>query len=85
MADKKKDKKRHTQTHLRRMPFADSNHIASESIVPMHPGTDCDYACEMANLQIELVKLQEWIKHEKLRVVVLFEGRDAAGKGGASK
>src|SRR6266496_5866579 len=41
------------------------------------------YERELARLQIELVKLQEWIKHEGLRVVVLFEGRDAAGKGGA--
>jgi polyphosphate kinase len=43
------------------------------------------YESELARLQIELVKLQEWIKHEKLKVVVLFEGRDAAGKGGTIK
>ncbi len=43
------------------------------------------YEKELANLQIELVKLQEWIKHEGLKVVVLFEGRDAAGKGGVIK
>lgn len=43
------------------------------------------YNEELAKLQIELVKLQEWIKHEKLRIVVLFEGRDAAGKGGVIK
>lgn len=43
------------------------------------------YEKELARLQIELVKLQEWIKHMDLRVVVLFEGRDAAGKGGAIK
>ncbi len=43
------------------------------------------YEAELARLQIELVKLQEWIKHEGLRVVVLFEGRDAAGKGGSIK
>ncbi|MEK6233172.1 MAG: polyphosphate kinase 2 [Planctomycetales bacterium] len=43
------------------------------------------YDQELAKLQIELVKLQEWIKYKKLRVVVLFEGRDAAGKGGAIK
>ena len=48
-------------------------------------GKDCKYARELRKLQIELVKLQEWIRHEKLRVVVLFEGRDAAGKGGAIK
>ncbi len=43
------------------------------------------YEEELAKLQIELVKLQEWIKHKGLRVVLLFEGRDAAGKGGAIK
>ena len=48
-------------------------------------GKDCDYLKEMRRLQVELVKLQEWIRHEGLRVVVLFEGRDAAGKGGAIK
>lgn len=40
------------------------------------------YEKELARLQIELVKLQEWIRHKGLKVVVLFEGRDAAGKGG---
>jgi polyphosphate kinase 2 len=44
-----------------------------------------DYEKALAQLQVELVKLQEWIKHEGMRVVVLFEGRDAAGKGGAIK
>lgn len=43
------------------------------------------YEKELLRLQIELVKLQEWIKQEGLRVVVLFEGRDAAGKGGVIK
>jgi polyphosphate kinase 2 len=43
------------------------------------------YDKELARLQIELVKLQEWIKQQGLRVVILFEGRDAAGKGGAIK
>jgi polyphosphate kinase 2 len=43
------------------------------------------YERELARLQVELVKLQEWIKHKRLKVVVLFEGRDAAGKGGVIK
>ncbi|MCX6279484.1 MAG: polyphosphate kinase 2 [Bacteroidetes bacterium] len=43
------------------------------------------YEEELAKLQIDLVKLQEWIKYKGLRVVVLFEGRDAAGKGGSIK
>ena len=40
---------------------------------------------EARKLHVELVKLQEWVKHKGLKVVVLFEGRDAAGKGGAIK
>ena len=43
------------------------------------------YNKELARLQVELIKLQEWIRHEKLKVVVIFEGRDAAGKGGVIK
>jgi polyphosphate kinase 2 len=43
------------------------------------------YEHELAKLQVELVKLQEWVKAKGLRVAVLFEGRDAAGKGGAIK
>lgn len=43
------------------------------------------YEKELSQLQIELVKMQEWIKKERLKVVVLFEGRDAAGKGGVIK
>ncbi len=43
------------------------------------------YKAELVKLQTELVKLQEWIKYKKLKIVVIFEGRDAAGKGGAIK
>lgn len=43
------------------------------------------YEKELAKLQIELVKLQEWIRQKELKVVVIFEGRDAAGKGGTIK
>ena len=43
------------------------------------------YESELERLQVELVKLQEWVKHEGLKVVVIFEGRDAAGKGGVIK
>jgi polyphosphate kinase 2 len=44
-----------------------------------------DYERHLDTLQRELVKLQEWVVHEGLRVCVLFEGRDAAGKGGTIK
>jgi polyphosphate kinase 2 len=53
-----------------------------------HPGKEMsnkEYYCELEKLEIELVKLQEWVKFNGLKVVVLFEGRDAAGKGGAIK
>jgi polyphosphate kinase 2 len=49
------------------------------------PMSAADYERQLAKLQRELVKLQEWVVHEGLRVCVLFEGRDAAGKGGTIK
>jgi polyphosphate kinase 2 len=44
-----------------------------------------DYDKELARLHVELVKLQEWVKHKGLKVCVVFEGRDGAGKGGTIK
>ncbi len=44
-----------------------------------------DYEKELAHLQVELVKMQYWVKHTGVRIVILFEGRDAAGKGGTIK
>lgn len=44
-----------------------------------------EYEKQLLKLEIELVKLQEWVKAQKMKVVVIFEGRDAAGKGGAIK
>lgn len=43
------------------------------------------YEKELERLQVELVKLQEWVRNQSLKIVVLFEGRDAAGKGGVIK
>lgn len=43
------------------------------------------YLAELAKLEVELSKLQEWVRARGLKVVVIFEGRDAAGKGGAIK
>ena len=43
------------------------------------------YRNELFRLQLELIKLQEWVKSQGLKVVVIFEGRDAAGKGGVIK
>ncbi|QGX98999.1 polyphosphate kinase 2 [Roseovarius faecimaris] len=47
--------------------------------------SNADYEAELARLQIELVKLQEWVKHSGHKVAIIFEGRDAAGKGGTIK
>ena len=44
-----------------------------------------DYAREMKTLHVELVKLQQWVVHKGLKVCVVFEGRDGAGKGGTIK
>src|SRR5215510_1852981 len=44
-----------------------------------------EYEAEIFKLQVELVKLQEWVKTTNARIVILFEGRDAAGKGGIIK
>ena len=44
-----------------------------------------DYAREMKKLHVELVKLQQWVVHKGLKVCILFEGRDGAGKGGTIK
>ncbi|HTV41318.1 MAG TPA: polyphosphate kinase 2 [Candidatus Sulfotelmatobacter sp.] len=42
-----------------------------------------EYENELRRLQARLCELQEWVKHKRLRVIILFEGRDGAGKGGA--
>ena len=43
------------------------------------------YEKELRKLQVELCRLQDWVKHKGLRVIIVFEGRDAAGKGGTIK
>src|SRR5262245_27674688 len=43
------------------------------------------YLKQLRELQAELCTLQEWVKHKGLRVIIVFEGRDAAGKGGTIK
>jgi polyphosphate kinase 2 len=53
--------------------------------IPRHKLETKVYEKELIRLQVELVKLQEWIRTRHLRVVCLFEGRDAAGKGGVIK
>ena len=75
MAKKKKDNK----TEKMIVHAAETKEIKPKTIDKK------TYEKELARLQIELVKLQEWIKDRGLKVVVIFEGRDAAGKGGVIK
>jgi len=60
--------------------IAEKKNIKINSVVK-----DLKYELELSKLQSELVNLQQWITENKLRVAVLFEGRDAAGKGGSIK
>jgi polyphosphate kinase 2 len=58
----------------------------SEAAAKLHPKMSRkDFEKEMEKLQVELVKLQEWVKASGAKICVLFEGRDTAGKGGVIK
>ncbi len=88
----KKLKKKHKQEEEALGPFdgeskenSDGIHHHGDVKAKRHKIDDSVFVEELARLQIELVKLQEWIKHAGLKVVVIFEGRDAAGKGGVIK
>ena len=74
----KKSKKEHSETVTEypdgRQPQRERHAINKKS-----------YEQELAQLQKELIKLQEWIRLKDLKLVVIFEGRDAAGKGGVIK
>jgi len=61
-------------------PVRSGNNYTSKGVIKNRV-----YERELARLQLELVKLQMWIKHKGLKIVVIFEGRDAAGKGGTIK
>src|SRR5215470_7036214 len=58
---------------------------AAERPKARKPPKHYKYIDELAHLQFELIKLEEWVRLHGLKVVVLFEGRDAAGKGGVIK
>lgn len=74
-----KDKKKQPEHKMNNQGI--SNHTEDHLINSLSL-TRKDYESELAKLQVELVKLLEWIKYKGLKVVIIFEGRDAAGKGG---
>ncbi|HTH98152.1 MAG TPA: polyphosphate kinase 2 [Stellaceae bacterium] len=65
---------------LARLLAHEGEHAPTTDTIARHA-----YFKELFRLQSELVKLQSWVQHQKLKVVVIFEGRDAAGKGGVIK
>jgi polyphosphate kinase len=94
MKTEEKEKKKHKKNHDSSNGNGNGNGDRINDLRSIHHGDvraekhkvkKKFYEKELARLQIELVKLQEWIKHEGLKVVVIFEGRDAAGKGGVIK
>src|SRR5580692_2693554 len=59
--------------------------IVGDRSEPRKPTKNYNYVEELIDLQIELIKLQEYVRHNRLKMCVIFEGRDAAGKGGVIK
>jgi polyphosphate kinase 2 len=77
LAKKKKSK---TKENTKEVSYTDITHNKKKNAL-----TAKEYEEKLTLLQVELVKLQRWIHERDLKVVVLFEGRDAAGKGGVIK
>jgi len=80
MSDKKSDNKKESKATTKKNE--ETNKEIDRSMIKMDKKV---YEKELFKLQLELVKLQAWIVHKGLKVVVIFEGRDAAGKGGVIK
>jgi polyphosphate kinase 2 len=77
----KREKNKDVKGNGKSVPPADAKRGQKPKLKPKRKF----YESELEKLQVELVKLQEWVRHKGLRVVVIFEGRDAAGKGGVIK
>jgi polyphosphate kinase 2 len=67
------------------MPAEDTRTSTIEEPVSSGKLTRKDYERELARLHVELVKLQQWVQHKGVKVCIVFEGRDGAGKGGTIK
>ena len=78
-----KDKKSKVDT--KKAVVRKSADLSAAQPVATEKMTRKDYEAVLDQLHIELVKLQEWVVHKKLKVCIVFEGRDTAGKGGAIK
>ncbi len=88
-----KGKSKHNEANLQDNPASAEIEPQIATKPPEVPKTTQDtilidkakYSKELRRLQVELIKLQEWVRIKSLKVVVIFEGRDAAGKGGVIK
>ncbi len=82
--NKKKDKKGKQKQELeaKQSPVSNAGEVVEE---PKPKISRKEFDKEMEKLQVELVKLQEWVKASGAKICVLFEGRDTAGKGGVIK
>jgi polyphosphate kinase 2 (PPK2 family) len=76
-----------TQEHFNKIQKrADLVRLAQENEIPIEKALNkVKYEIELGKLQSEFVNLQKWIAQKKMRVAIIFEGRDAAGKGGSIK
>jgi polyphosphate kinase len=86
--EKHKSKKKSKQKKLKQSKLELSESMVSHYLSEGEGSSKLSskfYEKELARLQVELVKMQYWVKHTGTRIVVLFEGRDAAGKGGTIK
>jgi polyphosphate kinase 2 len=81
----KKDKKAKDKQKDKVLALAHDGNGASEPAAEPEPMSRKDFDKEMEKLQVELVKLQEWVKATGAKICVIFEGRDSAGKGGVIK
>ena len=86
MSAAKKDKKK--KKEIAEEPGKDLHSTKAEETAADVPGKKLKnktYEKELAKLHVELVKMQEWVKAKGLKVCIIFEGRDGAGKGGTIK
>jgi polyphosphate kinase 2 len=80
----KKEKKDKVGTKKAATPKKEAGLIATKPVA-LEKMSRKNYEAALEKLHIELVKLQEWVVHKKLKVCIVFEGRDTAGKGGTIK
>ena len=86
MGKNKNKKKKQRQTKAQASISADAGGSAGEAALePKAKMSNKKFEKEMEKLQVELVKMQEWVKASGAKICVLFEGRDTAGKGGVIK